>query len=36
MVVGYLLIKSNGGLCTEDGKLQGEITISQERDFDGF
>lgn len=36
MVVGYLLIKSNGSLFTEYGKLQGEIAISQERDFDGF
>lgn len=36
MVVGYSLVKSNGSLFTEDRKLQGEIVISQERDFDGF
>lgn len=36
MVVGYLLIKSNGSLLTKAGKLQGKIAISQERDFDEF
>lgn len=35
MVVGYLLM-SNGSLFSEDGNLQGEIAISQEKDFDGF